>query len=115
VHAWKLNVSFVVPDGYSMLIMHPLNRHDLPFTTISGVIDGGFVSPPSGQVPFFIKKNFEGVIKQGTPIIQIIPFLQQNWDSEIENGLTEKGYQNKHAHKIYGWYKDTFWKKKKYR
>lgn len=113
-YAWKLNVSFTVPEGYSMLLTHPLNRHDLPFTTLSGVMDGGFVAQSDGNLPFYIKDNFEGIIKQGTPVVQIIPFLQQNWNSEIEEGLVQKGRDNAHDHRILGWYKETFWKQKKY-
>ena len=113
-YAWKLNVAFTVPPGYSMLLTHPLNRHDLPFTTISGVIDGGFVTQSDGNLPFYIKGDFEGIIKQGTPVVQIIPFLQQNWNSEIQEGLVQRGYDNRHEHRISGWYKELFWKQKKY-
>ena len=31
--------------------------------------------------PFLLKKNFEGLIKQGTPIIQVIPFKRESWKS----------------------------------
>jgi hypothetical protein len=38
-YTWDPNVSFSVPKGYSILITHPLNRNDLPFYTLSGIID----------------------------------------------------------------------------
>jgi hypothetical protein len=38
---WKWNVpwSIQTPAGYSLLFTHPLNRMELPFTTMSGVVD----------------------------------------------------------------------------
>jgi hypothetical protein len=113
---WKSGVANTIPVGYSLLFTHPLNRHDLPFTTLSGIVDGGLVMSPSGQIPFFIKEGFEGIIPQGTPIAQIIPFRQENWKHEKTKGLVSKS--NEHSLKtsslIYGWYKKTFWTRKKY-
>ncbi len=31
--------SIEAPQGYSLLFTHPLNRFDLPFTTLSGIVD----------------------------------------------------------------------------
>ena len=115
-YVWQTGVANTVPVGYSMLFTHPLNRHDLPFTTLSGIMDGGFVMSPTGNIPFYIKKGFEGIIPQGTPIIQIIPFRQENWLLKISKGLVKKSIQ--HGDEINlvisGWYKKTFWTRKKY-
>jgi hypothetical protein len=40
---WNYYVSYSFPIGYSGILTHPLNRHDLPFTTLTGIIDGGLV------------------------------------------------------------------------
>jgi len=113
---WQSGVSNTIPIGYSMLFTHPLNRHDLPFTTLSGIVDGGLVMNPRGQIPFFVKEGFEGIIPQGTPIIQLIPYCQENWVHKKTKGLLKKS--NDHGAKtsslIYGWYKKTFWTRKKY-
>jgi hypothetical protein len=113
---WQSGVSSTIPIGYSMLFTHPLNRHDLPFTTLSGIVDGGLVMNPRGQIPFFIKEGFEGIIPQGTPIMQLIPYRQENWIHKKTKGLLKKS--NEHGKKtsslIYGWYKKTFWTRKKY-
>jgi hypothetical protein len=107
---------FKTPKGWSVLVVHPLNRHDLPFTTISAIIDGGFTMNPTGSVPFYIKKDFEGIIPQGTPIMQIIPFYQQNWISKNTKGVLKIGKQHSDnaLALISGWYKKTFWSRKKY-
>jgi len=115
-YVWRPGVALTIPLGYSMLITHPLNRHDLPFTTLSAVVDGGLVLDPNGNIPFYIKKDFEGVIPKGTPIIQIIPFFQENWSSKKIKDLTKKGDQHgkMSASILFGWYKKTFWTKKQY-
>jgi hypothetical protein len=113
---WQTGVANTIPLGYSMLLTHPINRYDLPFTTLSGVVDGGLVMSPVGSIPFYIKDGFEGIIPQGTPIAQIIPFRQENWSSKIKNGLLKigKNHNDSGTFVIYGWYKKTFWKRKKY-
>jgi hypothetical protein len=113
---WNINCSFSVPKGYSFLFTHPLNRHDLPFTSLSGIIDGNFAIQPTGFVPFFIKKDFEGIIHKGTPILQIIPFYQENWISKLTPGLLKQGKENgaRTLSLISGWYKKTFWTRKNY-
>jgi hypothetical protein len=32
---------------------------------------------------FLIQKDFVGVLKQGTPLVQVIPFLREDWEMEI--------------------------------
>lgn len=65
----------------SVLVTHPLNRNDLPFITTSGIVDAGYF-PFAGNIPFFIKEGFVGVIPKGTPIAQIIPFERKDWVSK---------------------------------
>jgi hypothetical protein len=36
----------------------------------------------SGNIPFFIKEGFSGVIPKGTPIAQVIPFKRESWTSK---------------------------------
>jgi hypothetical protein len=113
---WRPNVSYTVPKGYSVLFTHPLNRHDLPFTTLTAVIDGGLVLSHKGNLPFYLKKDFIGIIEKGTPIAQLIPFRQEKWKSENKIGLVKIGQMhNDLALSVFkGWYKKTFWVKKDY-
>lgn len=113
---WTSNVSWTIPKGFSALFTHPLNRHDLPFTTLSAVIDGGLVLSPTNNIPFYIKHGFEGLIPQGTPIAQIIPFRQENWKSKNKIGLAKVGELHNDLSLLFfkGWYKKTFWTKKHY-
>lgn len=115
-YTWKFNCSFKVPEQYSMLITHPLNRNDLPFRTVSGIVDGNFALQPDGNLPFYIKRNFEGIIPQGTPIAQVIPFYNQDWVLESKEGLLKESIQNKKkSNSVFiGFYKKYFWQKKDY-
>ena len=83
VWGWK------TPKGYSSLITHPLNRHDLPFTTLSGIIDSDKFWGP-GNVPFFIKNDFSGTIEKGTPFAQIIPIKRDSWQGFVDDSLIEE-------------------------
>ena len=113
---WKAPVAYGVLPGYTFLLTHPINRYDLPFTTIGGFIDGGFIMKAGGNIPFYIKKGFEGIIPQGTPIAQIIPFRRENWNSKIEKNLILEGKKNSQrvSSVISGWYKKNIWKQTKY-
>jgi hypothetical protein len=92
---WQRPWSIVLPDGYSALVVHPLNRVDLPFITLSGIVDfDKSIHAKIGNIPFYIKKGFTGIIPAGTPMFQIIPIKRENWESENEE------------------YSDFFWEKK---
>lgn len=115
-YIWNICTSIEIPKSHSALFTHPLNRYDLPFFSLSGIISGGWPTNSHGNYPFYIKQGFEGIIPQGTPIIQIIPFTNEEWKSEKKSGLVRAGEINrkKSLSVISGWYKNTFWIKKKY-
>jgi hypothetical protein len=104
-----------LPKGYSCIIMHPLNRHDLPFLTLSGIVDADSMLH-NGSIPFYIKEDFEGLIKAGTPILQVIPFKRESWKIVEKRGLFEKAAVNgkRSLNYTYGWYKKFSWNKKEY-
>ncbi len=71
------------PPGYSCLFIHPSYRDDLPFQTLSAVVDTD-KHPISVNFPFFIRKDFEGILPMGTPIVQVIPFKRDSWKHVVE-------------------------------
>ena len=113
--AWKTKHMFEIPKGYSALITHPLNRYELPFITLSGIVDGHFVLY-NGSIPVYFSNKFEGVISAGTPIMQIILFKTENWKSVEDASIIEKGnlLNKKSSNAAFGWYKKNIWKKKIY-
>jgi hypothetical protein len=110
-HDWKVET----PPGYSLMISHPAHRHDLPFFTLSGIVDTD-KHPSRLLFPFFVREGFEGLIPEGTPIAQIIPFKRDNWKSERKdyNPDTPFIFGNINTMKILRNYKTKYWSKKKY-
>lgn len=114
---WYPNWMPELPKGYSAIYTSPLNRFDLPFLTISGVIDNDDMNTP-GLMPFFIKKNFYGMIPAGTPYAQVIPFKREDWQSELVMHTYEE-INKRHSDQASkfripegGAYKKLVWKKK---
>jgi len=104
------------PDEYSILVTHPLNRNDLPFLTLSGVIDTDKLSMVL-SVTFYIRNDFVGIIPKGTPIAQIIPLKRDNWKHEFTEPISEKEHQKikfKVLSKIERSYQKQFWQRKSY-
>lgn len=112
---WMSPFIIQTPPGYSVLVTHPLNRFDLPFITLSGVVDADYILGP-GHFPFYLKEDFEGIIESGTPIYQIIPFKRESWASKNDKSLVEKSDKNRwnSLAKAVGFYRDNFWHKKSY-
>jgi hypothetical protein len=112
--AWRGTWGIKTPRGWSTLVTHPLNRFDLPFTTTSGIMDSDEFST-SGNLPFFIKKGFTGVIPAGTPIAQLIPIKREPWQSVQDDSL---GYlenlQGETVRTPGKSYKKLFWNRKRY-
>jgi len=80
--AWMPDWAVKVPDGYSVLYVSPFNRYDLPIMTVSGIIDNDKVNLP-GSFPFFVQHGWTGILPAGTPYAQLLPFLREDWKSEI--------------------------------
>jgi hypothetical protein len=113
---FKNNWSIKTPKGYSALFVHPLNRGDLPFYTLSGFVDTDDYNTPV-NFPFLIRADFEGIIPKGTPIAQVIPIKRESWTHDI--GKYDSKFTIEKEAKlnstIYRAYKNLFWKRKDYR
>jgi hypothetical protein len=115
-YKFKNNWSIQTPRGYSALFVHPLNRGDLPFYTLSGFVDTDDYNMPV-HFPFLIRADFEGIIPAGTPIAQVIPIKRESWTHEIGDYDPQfvKEKSAKFNSTIYRAYKNLFWKRKDYR
>ena len=68
------------PPGYSVLFTHPVNRPDLPFTTITGLVDCDLYHDNWIAFPAqWRDEGFAGVLPKGTPIAQCIPVRREGW------------------------------------
>jgi hypothetical protein len=87
--AWHATWGIETSKADSVLVTHPLNRHDLPFVTTSGIMDSGYINV-AGNIPFFFKEGFEGIIPKGTPYAQVIPFQRNDWTSSLGQANQEE-------------------------
>jgi len=76
--------TFELPPGYSLLITHPFNRPDLPFTTLTGLVDAdryrdNFINFPA----HWRDPDFTGVLAKGTPVAQCLPMKRDVWNASF--------------------------------
>lgn len=78
INFWTLSVD----PGWSLLFTHPMNRPDLPFLTLSGVVDCDLFRDGYVHFPALLDPGFEGMIPAGTPVAQVIP-VQKGTDLAV--------------------------------
>lgn len=115
---WRPGWRIITPPGYSCLFTHPLNRHDLPFRTFSGIVDTD-IYPLGVELPFQLLRVINEdifILEAGTPICQILPFKRDDWKSKTIPFNEEEHKKNgfKLKSKIVRSYKKQFWNKKNY-
>ena len=77
---WKIET----PPGYSLLVTHPVNRFDLPFTTLTGLIDSDLYTDSFINFPArWRDPEFRGVLPRGTPVAQCLPIKRDIWGAEF--------------------------------
>ena len=115
---WSPGWRVETPPGYSCLFTHPFNRSDLPFQTMTGVVDTDTYSL-GVDIPFQLINNIKNdifILEQGTPICQVIPFKRDDWDAEqvsFDENRNKKGIFDLKS-KIVRSYKTKYWQKKTY-
>ena len=73
-----------LPAGYSLLVTHPINRHDLPFMTLTGLVDAdryvdNFIHFPAR----WRDPAFTGTLPAGTPVAQCLPIKRDRWMAQF--------------------------------
>jgi hypothetical protein len=112
---WFSYWSWKTPRGYSTIVTHPFNRNELPFQTLSGIIDSDKFNL-NGNIPFYLKEDFEGIIPAGTPFAQIYPFKRTKWKMFVDSSLNDIFIENQgeDLRTPKGSYKKKLWVKKEY-
>jgi hypothetical protein len=58
--------------GWSLFATHPVNRGELPFRTVSGLVDADRFHDGGINFPaIWMQPEFSGVLKKGTPVAQV--------------------------------------------
>jgi hypothetical protein len=77
--------TFELPPGYSLLVTHPINRPDLPFTTLTGLVDADLYHDSFVNFPAHWRDlDFNGVLAKGTPVAQVLPIKRDVWSARFD-------------------------------
>ena len=83
------------PPGYSLLFTHPVNRTDLPFTTITGLVDTDAYTENLISLPArWHDAQFNGVLPKGTPVAQCMAIKRVKWLEQFDV-LTEQAVEDR--------------------
>jgi len=114
---WNNPWAIKTPKGYSTLFVQPMHRESV-FTILPGIVDTDTYTAPVNFPMVINDPNFEGLIPQGTPIAQVIPFKRESWQMEI-GSIEELKEQNSITQKLqtkfFDRYKTMFWSRKEYK
>lgn len=70
--------TITLEPGWSLMVVHPINRDDLPFRVVTGLVDADSFNAVGINFPaVWIDPRFEGVLPRGTPVAQCYPVPQQ--------------------------------------
>ena len=116
---FKFHNDFIIktPKGYSTYFTHPVNQHDYPFRTLTGIVDTDTYMQ-TVHFPFQLLSLDKDItiLETGTPLCYFIPFKRDSWKSETEKydeELIQKTNFN-YGSRIYRAYKSLHWVKKKF-
>lgn len=81
-----------LPPGYSLFATHPVNRHDLPFRSLTGLIDCDHFSHAFVHFPaLWVDHDFRGVLPKGTPVAQCLAVEREGYELAFEQLSGEAG------------------------
>jgi Family of unknown function (DUF6065) len=103
----------VTPPEFVCLITAPINRFELPFLPLAGIVETGtYYKEVHLPMACLLRPGQTFELKAGTPLIQAIPIRRDEWasraavmDADLRERHQELFKTNFHA------YKDEFWKK----
>ena len=77
--------------GYSLFATHPVNRADLPFRLLTGVVDCDRFTDVGILFPaVWADPNFDGVLPRGTPIAQCFPIARERLEFQFQQFSAEE-------------------------
>jgi hypothetical protein len=104
-------------EGYSSLFTTPMHQELSPLKAIDAIVDTDTYFT-DGHLSFLVKKNFKGVIKQGTAMSQVIPFKREDWEMEVDKDF-DMALIEEQAMKVrstfQNGYRLKFWQKKTFK
>lgn len=81
VNFWTIEL----PPGFSLLVTHPVNRPDLPFLTLTGLVDSDLYKDNFVNFPArWLEPDFKGTLPRGTPVAQCIPLARASFELRFD-------------------------------
>jgi hypothetical protein len=103
----------VTPPEFVCLITAPINRFDMPFFPLTGIVETG-VYYKEVQLPLvcIMRPGEVYDLPCGAPMIQVIPFRREEWNSRTDNiDVAHRAEQQAKFNVNPHTYKDEYWKK----
>lgn len=106
----------ITPADYVCLITAPLNRFELPFMPLTGIVEtGDYYREIHIPSVCMLSPGQSATMKRGTPLIQVIPIKREQWSMATspqdldKRRATEEPFKANRHH-----YKEQIWKRLEY-
>jgi hypothetical protein len=105
------------PPGYSTLFLPPLNRFEMPFMPLAGMVE---TDTYYRQVAFpslcMMQSGQQVKLAKGTPIVQLVPVPREEWRGLVSSSdVTAWMAQHQEWEANRHMYREGHWKKKAFR
>jgi len=103
----------VTPPEYACLITAPINRFELPFVPLTGIVETGtYYKEVHLPMVCLLQPGQSFELHRGAPMIQVIPIRREEWTSRMAAmddalNLKQQAMFDANPHT----YKEEFWKK----
>lgn len=105
------------PKGYSTIFCEPYGFQNDVFKAIPAIVDTDGKAL-NFHLSLWLKKGFKGIVPKGTPLVQMIPFKRENWNSNVsslEDGEYEILSETTFNATMQNNYKNNSWNRKQYK
>jgi hypothetical protein len=104
------------PPGYSTLIVQPLNRFEVPFHILAGVVEtDSYYREVNFPAVCLLRPGQSVTMPAGTPIAQAIPFPREawtsssgQWDMAQRDAIEHEFAANPHMYKQQNWRRKSY-------
>jgi hypothetical protein len=103
------------PPGYSCFFTQPVNRLDVPFYILSGIVEtDSYYNEINFPSVSMMRPGMSITLKKGTPIAQVFPFRREDWQSQC--AVTDEALRQpwKSLGTGPGRYRQNIWRRKSY-
>ena len=93
--AMKFNSFWTIEleEGWSLFAMHPANRDELPFRSLTGLVSADRFTNAGINFPaVWLRPDFQGVLLKGTPVAQCFPVPRLQTTLVVEGLSSEQGF-----------------------